>query len=74
VPRHLVRKAARSIRSVVWHTLKRDREVALQHELWLCFFAGVVRQRWVDRNLAVAEGPATVRAPARGEDAAATTY
>jgi hypothetical protein len=53
----------------VWHSLRRDVGLAFEHELWLCFFAGVVRQRFADRTLPVAEGPATV---ARAEaDAAA---
>jgi glycosyltransferase involved in cell wall biosynthesis len=74
VPSHLVRKAMRSIRSLVWHTLKGHGDTAFQHELWLCFFSGVVRQRWVDRKLAVAEGPATARAPARRANAVSTIY
>jgi glucosyl-dolichyl phosphate glucuronosyltransferase len=59
VPVHLIRKALRTTRSLVWHTLRRDVSLAFEHELWLCFFAGVVRQRYSDRNLPVAEGPAT---------------
>jgi len=61
VPVHLIRKAFRTIRSLVWHTLKRDTAVAFEYELWLCFFAGIVRQRWADRHLPVAAGPASVR-------------
>jgi glycosyltransferase involved in cell wall biosynthesis len=64
VPAHLVRKALRSTRSFVWHRLRRNVPTAFEHELWLCFFAGVVRQRWADRRLPVAAGPATVRAEA----------
>jgi hypothetical protein len=62
VPIHLISKAARSLRSVVWHTMRRDVATAFEHELWLCFFAGVVRQRWADRRLPVAIGPATIPA------------
>jgi glucosyl-dolichyl phosphate glucuronosyltransferase len=60
VPRRLIVKALRSMRSFVWHGLNGHRHEAFQRELWLCFFVGVVRQRWVDRNLPVAQGSATV--------------
>lgn len=46
VPIHLLKKGARSARSFAWRTLRRDRATAFEHELWLCFFAGVVSQRW----------------------------
>ena len=62
VPVHLIRKAARSTRSFLWHSLRGDIATAFEYELWLCFFAGIVRQRWTDRNLPVADGPATVPA------------
>jgi len=60
VPVHLIWKAMRTTRSFVWHSLRRDVGLAFEHELWLCFFAGVVRQRFAARALPVAEGPATV--------------
>jgi glycosyltransferase involved in cell wall biosynthesis len=50
VPHPLWWKAARSMRGLAWHTLRGNAREALRHELWLCFFAGVVRQRWSDRN------------------------
>ena len=50
VPVHLVKKAARSARSWAWRRMRRDAATAFEHELWLCFFAGVVRQRWRDRR------------------------
>jgi glycosyltransferase involved in cell wall biosynthesis len=62
VPAHLFSKAARSAGAVVWHTLRRRPAMAFEHELWLYFFAGVVRQRWADRSRPVAAGPATVAA------------
>lgn len=37
----------------------RNERVAFERELWLCFFAGVVRQRWRDRKCSVAQGAAT---------------
>jgi glycosyltransferase involved in cell wall biosynthesis len=63
VPVHLLRKAARSFRSLVWHTLSGNDPTAFEYELWLCFFAGIVRQRWTDRHLPVAPGPASVTLP-----------
>jgi glucosyl-dolichyl phosphate glucuronosyltransferase len=62
VPVHLLRKAAKSLRGFVWHTLNGNARAAFEYELWLCFFAGIVRQRWSDRHLPVAPGPASRRA------------
>jgi len=61
VPVHLYWKALRTLRSLVWHTAIGNSAVAFEYELWLCFFAGVVRQRWADRHLPVAAGPASIR-------------
>ena len=59
VPVHLIRKAMRRFAAWVYHTTKCDITVAFEDELWLCFFAGVVRQRWIDRRLPVTPGPAS---------------
>ena len=64
VPVHLIRKALRSTRSLAWQTIKGNVAGAFEYELWLCFFAGIVRQRWADRHLAVAAGPASAAAVA----------
>jgi glycosyltransferase involved in cell wall biosynthesis len=69
VPVHLVWKALRTTRSLVWRSLRGQVGLAFEHELWLCFFAGVVRQRFADRRLPVADGPASV--PGAAADAAA---
>ena len=61
VPLHLIRKAVRSTLSLAWQSLKGNVAVAFEYELWLCFFAGVVRQRWADRHLPVVAGPASVK-------------
>jgi glycosyltransferase involved in cell wall biosynthesis len=61
VPVHLIRKAARSLRSWIWNTVTRKPGAAFEYELWLCFFAGLARQRWIDRALPVAPGPASVK-------------
>lgn len=65
VPLPFVLKAARSVRSLVWHRLRGNQRDAFRHELWLCSFAGVVRQRWHDRHLPVAHRPTADGAPAR---------
>jgi glycosyltransferase involved in cell wall biosynthesis len=62
VPVHLIAKAIRSAAALVWHAAHRHIATAFEYELWLCFFAGVVRQRWFDRHQPIADGPATVRA------------
>ena len=45
VPRYLYRKALTTARYWVRDALRRRRTAAFEHELWLCFFAGIVRQR-----------------------------
>jgi len=64
VPVHLIRKAFRSTRSLLWHAVRLDDAVAFEYELWLCFFAGVVRQRWTDRKQPIGDAPG-LQAPAR---------
>ena len=60
VPVHLLAKALPAARGFLWHTLTGKSGEAFDRELWLCFFAGAVRQRWADRRLPVAKGPATI--------------
>jgi len=50
VPRYLFRKALVHAGAAMRSLLRGDIEVAFEHELWLCFFAGIVRQRWTDRH------------------------
>ena len=47
-PRYLYGKAARAVTRWFRATLRRDRVTAFEQELWICFFAGIVRQRWQD--------------------------
>jgi glycosyltransferase involved in cell wall biosynthesis len=54
VPIYLLLKMLRTMRSFIWHTLRRDAATAFERELWLWFFAGLVRQRWKDRRRPVA--------------------
>jgi glycosyltransferase involved in cell wall biosynthesis len=41
VPRHLVTKAPRAVRSWLWRSLRREDKRAFEYEMWLCFFAGL---------------------------------
>jgi glycosyltransferase involved in cell wall biosynthesis len=50
VPRYLYRTAARHAGNWLVALLRRDPIASFDHELWLWFFAGVVRQRWKDRH------------------------
>jgi glycosyltransferase involved in cell wall biosynthesis len=49
VPRYLYRTALRSIGGSLAAQIRGDRSGAMDDRLWLCFFAGIVRQRWKDR-------------------------
>jgi glycosyltransferase involved in cell wall biosynthesis len=59
VPRYLFRKAVTTARKWVRATVRGDRIRAFDHELWLCFFAGICRQRFRD-SLARRSGVARV--------------
>ena len=50
VPRYMFRTAADHARRMARARLSGDSASAFEHELWLCFFAGVLRQRWKDRQ------------------------
>lgn len=45
VPRYLYRRAFESVGGWFSATLRRDHVAAFDHETWLCFFAGILRQR-----------------------------
>jgi glycosyltransferase involved in cell wall biosynthesis len=51
VPRHLYRKALREVIRLVRDTFRRDPVGTFQHETWLWFFSGIVRQRWKDSQM-----------------------
>jgi glycosyltransferase involved in cell wall biosynthesis len=61
VPRYLYRKALSSAASWLGATLQRDAVAAFDHEVWLWFFAGIVKQRWTDRRARVLPRPATAK-------------
>jgi hypothetical protein len=44
VPRQLIVKAVTSLRSYLWRRLRGEQSRAFEYQLWLCFFAGIVRQ------------------------------
>ena len=50
VPRYMFRTALDHARTMIREALGGRRAAAFEHELWLCFFAGVMRQRWKDRQ------------------------
>jgi len=50
VPVYLFLKALRFLRSLVWRRIRGDRVAAFERELWLCFFAGVIRHQWLERR------------------------
>jgi hypothetical protein len=53
VPRYLFRTALVRLKDTVGARLSGDAVKSFDGELWLCFFAGIVRRRWRDRRVAV---------------------
>ena len=53
VPRFLYRTLLTRVRDLVKAIARRDPATAFEHEVWLCFFAGLARQRWVDRKMPI---------------------
>ena len=50
VPRYLYRKALTAMLDWARASWRRDPVAAFDHEVWLWFFAGIVRQRWKDAS------------------------
>jgi glycosyltransferase involved in cell wall biosynthesis len=50
VPRYMFRTAVATVRAIARAAARRDPVATFEHELWLWFFAGVVRRRWTDRS------------------------
>ncbi len=48
VPRYLYRRAGSNTLGLVRSALRRDPVRAFDHEVWLWFFAGILKQRWKD--------------------------
>ena len=53
VPRYMFRTLAVHVKELVRAWFRRDQVTAFEHELWLCFFAGILKQRWSERNVPV---------------------
>jgi GT2 family glycosyltransferase len=51
VPRYLYRKAAVSLFGWLRAAVRGDAVAAFDHEVWLWFFAGILKQRWADSRL-----------------------
>jgi glycosyltransferase involved in cell wall biosynthesis len=49
VPRYLYRTALKTMDRMLRASVRGDTPTAFEELLWLCYFAGVVRQRWKDR-------------------------
>jgi len=60
VPRYLFRSAIDALSASLAAAVKRDPVVSFERELFLWFFAGIVKQRWHDRQRVVK--PAVARA------------
>ncbi len=50
VPRYLYRKALTHLAAWLRSTVRGDAAAAFDHEVWLWFFAGIVKQRFADRK------------------------
>ena len=53
VPRYMFRSAIKALKDSIVAAIKGDAIASFDRELWLCFFAGVVKQRWKDRQRAI---------------------
>jgi glucosyl-dolichyl phosphate glucuronosyltransferase len=53
VPRYMYRALATNVKDLFAAWLRRDAVAAFEHELWLIFFAGIVKQRWLERKVAI---------------------
>jgi glycosyltransferase involved in cell wall biosynthesis len=50
VPRYLFRRALVELRGMIIAAVRRDHVATFEREIWLWFFAGIVKQRWKDRH------------------------
>jgi glycosyltransferase involved in cell wall biosynthesis len=53
VPRYMYRTLAKHVRDHILARLRGDAVEAFEHEVWLCFFAGVLKQRWAERKAVI---------------------
>jgi glucosyl-dolichyl phosphate glucuronosyltransferase len=64
VPRYMFRSAAYHLRESIRQTILGNAAAAFEHELWVCFFAGVLRQRWNDRSTPIGKAASAPSRPA----------
>lgn len=50
VPRYMYRSGLRAFKEMIEAKVRRDRIASFEHELWMWFFAGVLKQRFTDRK------------------------
>jgi hypothetical protein len=55
VPRYMYRTLAARAGRLLQARMRRDPVASFEHELWLCFFAGLARQRWSERKAAIGQ-------------------
>jgi hypothetical protein len=60
VPRYMFRTASYHLRESIRHMMLGNSAEAFEHELWVCFFAGILRQRWIDRSSTIQSAAAAV--------------
>jgi glucosyl-dolichyl phosphate glucuronosyltransferase len=53
VPRYMYRNVLTRAASMIGARLRGDAAKAFEHELWLCFFAGMAKQRWAERKVVI---------------------
>ena len=53
VPRYMFRTLLTRVKDLLTARLRGDSVAAFEHELWLCFFAGLARQRWTERHMVI---------------------
>ncbi len=66
VPRYMFRSAIVAASEAAAHALRRRSVQAFERELWVWFFAGILRQRWSSRELPPARQPDKAAAPLQG--------
>jgi len=53
IPRYMYRTMLTHAKELVRAWLRGNAAVAFEHELWFYFFAGLAKQRWAERNVAI---------------------
>lgn len=55
VPRYMFRRALGAVKEAIAARLSSDPVRSFDRELWLCFFAGILQQRWRDRHVSLSD-------------------